>query len=131
MNRVEGLGEEKMGFSRLHGRGQGQTGEAAGFRFFHDGRPGSRFQPQVGPQLAVEQIEMIEGEPTKPAVGVLDDRRRPFLADAQHDLDVFGEPGPLRRGQQIGVGFTGGDGSREYQPETQQHKRAEVFHQST
>ena len=94
-----------MGLPRFQGRGQRQAREAARLGLFDDGVPGSRFQPKRRAQLAVEQVEMVEGEPGKPAIRVLDDGGRPFLADAQHDLGVFGEPGPLRRGQRIGAGF--------------------------
>lgn len=117
-----------MGLPRFQGRGQRQAREASGLGLFDDGVPGSRFQTKMRPQLAVEQVEMIEGEPGKPAIHVLDDRGRPFLADAQHDLRVLGELGPFGGGQQIRAGFAGGDGPREYQSDAQQHERAEVFH---
>ncbi len=129
VNGVEGLGEEKMCLPLLHGSGEIQPGEAAGLGLFDHRVPRSHLQTDMGSQLTVEQIEMIEGEAAKPAVGVFDDRGRPFLADAQHDLRVLGEPGPFGGRQQIGAGFGGGDPSGKRQPEAQQQQRAEIFRQ--
>ena len=130
VNGVEGLGEEKMRLPLLHGSGEVQPGEVAGLGLFDHRVPRSRLQTDMGPQLAVEQVEMIEGETAKPAIGVLDDRGRPFLADAQNNVRVCGQPGPFRRRQQIGTGFAGGERSNQHQAEAQQQKCAEIFHQS-
>ena len=83
----------------------------------------------MGPQLAVEQVEMIEGETAKLALRVLDDRGRPFLADAQDDVRVLGEPGPFGGGQQIGAGGDAQADQRQDDAHRQQRqRRAASFH---
>ena len=99
---VKGVGEEEVLLPLLEGRGHGQAVDLARLRLPDHLVPWTRLDPNVGAKLSIDQIEIFDQGPGQSAAGVFVRDDAPVVCGAEHDARTSGQPGPLRRRQQLG-----------------------------